>query len=60
MPTTTTSRKRICNAPGELVFIDGKFWCVGEKVVSKNPRSRWNNRTKRARIHRRRLTPKQP
>ena len=47
--------RKTCKSPGTLVFIDGKEWCVGEKIISKNPRSRLNkkgkkdnNKTKRA------------
>ena len=56
--TTTTTTTTTCRAPGELVFIDGKTWCVGEKIISKNPRSRWNKTPRRRRTARAR-TPRQ-
>ena len=48
MPSKKSTRKT-CKSPGTLVFIDGKEWCVGEKIISKNTRSRLNkkNKTKR-------------
>jgi hypothetical protein len=33
-----------CKSPGTIVTIDGKQWCVGEKIISKNPRSKWNKK----------------
>jgi len=56
MPPKKSTRKT-CKSPGTIVFIDGKEWCVGEKIISKNPRSRLNkkgkkdnNKTKRAKM----------
>ena len=40
------SLKNTCKPPGYLVFIDGKEWCVGEKLSSKNPRSTLNKKKK--------------
>jgi len=36
-----------CKSPGTIVTIDGKQWCVGEKIISKNPRSKWNKKNKK-------------
>ena len=35
--------KKACKSPGTLEFIDGKWWCIGEKVISKWKHSRHNN-----------------
>jgi hypothetical protein len=43
MPTKT-ALEISCKPPGTIVTIDGKQWCVGEKIISKNPRSRWNKK----------------
>lgn len=40
--TKKTALEISCKPPGTIVVIDGKQWCVGEKIISKNPRSRWN------------------
>jgi hypothetical protein len=34
-----------CKPPGTIVTIDGKQWCVGEKIISKNPLSKWNKKS---------------
>ena len=50
--------KKTCT--GELVFVDGKYWCIGEKIISKwkyskfnkskkNKKSKKNNKRKTAR-----------
>ena len=28
---------------GELVFVDGKYWCIGEKIISKWKYSKFKN-----------------
>lgn len=43
------SLKKSCKPPGYLVFIDGKEWCLGEKLSSKNPRSPLNKRKNKTR-----------
>ena len=43
------SLKKSCKPPGYLVFIGGKEWCVGEKLISKNPRSPLNKRKNKTR-----------
>ena len=30
-----------CTGSGTLVTIDGRSFCVGEKIISKNPRSKF-------------------
>ena len=52
MPSKKSMRKT-CKSPGTLVFIDGKEWCVGEKIISKNPRSRLNKKNKKNKTKRR-------
>lgn len=37
-----TSLELSCKPPGYIVNIGGKQWCVGEKLSSKNPRSKLN------------------
>ena len=37
-----TSLELSCKFPGYIVNIGGKQWCVGEKLSSKNPRSKLN------------------
>jgi hypothetical protein len=32
---------------GDIVVIDGKRWCVGEKIISKWKHSRHNKKTKK-------------
>ena len=41
-------KRKACKSPGTLEFIDGKWWCIGEKVISKWKHSRHNkNKTKK-------------
>jgi len=44
--TKKTALEISCKPPGTIVVIDGKQWCVGEKIISKNPRSQWNKSKK--------------
>ena len=43
------SLKNTCKLPGYLVSIGGKEWCVGEKLISKNPRSPLNKKKNKTR-----------
>lgn len=43
------SLKKSCKPPGYLVFIGGKEWCLGEKLISKNHRSPLNKRKNKTR-----------
>lgn len=40
------AKKKACKSPGTLEYIDGKWWCIGEKVISKWKHSR-HNKTKK-------------
>jgi hypothetical protein len=39
--------KKECKAPGEIITISGKQYCVGEKIVSKWKHSKLNKKTKK-------------
>jgi hypothetical protein len=39
-----------CKSPGTLEFIDGKWWCIGEKISKKGKKPR---QTKKKKIDRR-------
>ena len=40
-------KKKACKSPGTLEFLDGKWYCIGEKIQSKWKHSR-HNKTKKA------------
>ena len=35
-----------CKSPGTLAFINGKWWCIGEKMISKSKYSKLNKSKK--------------
>jgi hypothetical protein len=49
MNKTITHKSLICKTPGTLEFIDGKWWCIGEKISKKGKK---NRQTKKKKIDR--------
>jgi hypothetical protein len=46
---TKSKKTPTCTGTGSLVHIDGRDWCVGEKIVSKWKHSKRNRKTTKKR-----------
>jgi hypothetical protein len=40
-------KKLNCKSPGSIEFIDGKFWCIGEKTSKKRKKKNNTKKIKR-------------